>query len=140
MPGVLIRAATECDLPVIAHIQAQAPEASQWPPEEYVAYDCRVAVSPDGNVAGFLVSRTVAGETEVLNLAVHPDYRRRGIGRLLLRPLLESGSGALYLEVRESNHAARAFYWRMGFSEVGTRPRYYHSDGETAVVLSFRAC
>jgi [ribosomal protein S18]-alanine N-acetyltransferase len=140
MGGVLIRIATESDLPAIADIQAQAPEASQWSPEQYLTYDCRVAYTPQGAIAGFLVSRTVAGETEVLNLAVHPQYRRQGIGRLLLAPLLESGSSALYLEVRASNHTARAFYRRMGFREVGTRPRYYHSDGEAAVVLSFRAC
>jgi ribosomal protein S18 acetylase RimI-like enzyme len=76
-----VRTATEADLPAISEIQASAPEASQWNPRDYLAYECRVA-ERDSLVLGFLVARAVAErEWEILNLAVAPGARRQGIGR-----------------------------------------------------------
>jgi ribosomal-protein-alanine N-acetyltransferase len=92
-------------------------------------------------LAGFLVWRTVAeGECEVLNLAVAPAFRRRGIARELLNPLLTLRDAQVFLEVRESNEAARIFYNSMGFQEVGTRKLYYNFPVEAAIVMKFHSC
>jgi ribosomal-protein-alanine N-acetyltransferase len=130
---VRIRAATQADLPALARIQAAAPEAAQWPPADYLRYDCVVADS--GAVEGFLVSRrTAPGEHEVLNLAVAPAARRRGVGRQLLEHALSAG-GAWVLEVRESNRAAIRFYEKAGFRALARRPRYYRDSPEAAIVM-----
>src|SRR4051812_1493838 len=90
-------------------------------------------------MAGYLIGREVAGTGEVLNLAVSPDFRRRGVARALLR----AGLAALrnrrveevYLEVRESNHSAQALYLSSGFRRVGQRAAYYRNPKEDALVL-----
>ncbi len=84
------------------------------------------------------MSRTVAeGETELLNLAVAPGFRRQGVGRKLVQSLLAEARGVVYLEVRESNRAAREFYNHMGFQEVSLRGGYYQEPPEAAIVMIF---
>ena len=142
-PGVVIRRGVEHDLAAVSVIQQSSPEASQWPVTEYLQYDLRVA-EISGELAGFLVARTVAeGEHEVLNLAVAPEYRRRGIARGLLLDLSKETFGDIYLEVRESNAGARIFYKSMGFQEIGSRPSYYKTvtgGVESAIVMKFHSC
>ena len=91
------------------------------------------------DVQGYFLARLVAGEGEVLNLAVDPDHRRRGIGRALLeaglRELQLRGGREVFLEVRESNAGARAMYLARGFRVVGARPHYYRQPVEDALVL-----
>lgn len=90
-------------------------------------------------MAGYLIGREVAGTGEVLNLAVAPEFRRRGIGGALL----EAGLAALrrrkvdevFLEVRESNIEAQALYVGHGFRPVGQRAAYYRNPKEDALVL-----
>lgn len=99
-----------------------------------------VAETADGrNVAGYLVALDAADEGEILNLAVSPDDRRHGIGRALVNEVLselgERGVTQVYLEVRESNAAARALYAGYGFREVGRRAQYYRRPVEDAIVL-----
>jgi [ribosomal protein S18]-alanine N-acetyltransferase len=128
------------DLPEIQAIQAAAPEAAQWEPAEYLAYDLLVAIE-GSRVTGFVVARTLApGEREILNLAVRRECRRRGMARALLEALLESFRGVVYLEVRPSNLAAREFYKSVGFQELGVRPEYYDSPPESAIVMKFHSC
>src|SRR5213080_2264109 len=104
-----IRAGDAADLPAVAAIQQASPEAAQWNVAEYLDREFLVAMVGN-SVAGFLVCRTVApGEREILNLAVAPDFRRNGIGRALARASLAQFQGAVFLEVRESNAAAREF-------------------------------
>ncbi len=78
---------------------------------------------------GFIVVRAVAGEAEILTLAVHPEARRRGLGRALVQGAAttaeELGAQALWLEVAVDNMAAIALYGATGFQAAGKRPRYY---------------
>lgn len=97
-----------------------------------------VAEAP-GGVVGYLVAQHAADEGEILNLAVTPARHRHGIGRALveraLRTLAGHGARSIFLEVRESNAAARALYAALGFEEVGRRPAYYRRPAEDAIVL-----
>lgn len=90
-------------------------------------------------VAGYAVLSLVAGEGELLNLAVSPELRGEGGGRALLeevvRHLRSRGGRRLVLEVRRSNLAALALYRRAGFRVVGVRPGYYRAPTEDALVL-----
>jgi ribosomal protein S18 acetylase RimI-like enzyme len=134
-PRVRIRPAEQPDLPELAAIQHTAPESSQWQAQDYLAFDCQVAVTDD-RIAGFLVSRSVADkEREILNIAVHPDFRRLHIATELLRAELSRWPGAHFLEVRESNAAALHLYEGLGFEVVGQRPAYYENPPETGIVM-----
>jgi [ribosomal protein S18]-alanine N-acetyltransferase len=88
---------------------------------------------------GYLVGREVAGTGEVLNLAVAPEFRRRGVGGALLRAgltaLRQRRVDEVFLEVRESNHSAQALYVSHGFRPVGQRSAYYRNPREDALVL-----
>jgi ribosomal-protein-alanine N-acetyltransferase len=135
MAKITVRAATPDDLQAIALIQAASPDASQWDPAGYLKYDCLVAVDED-RIAGFLVSRqTAPGERELLNIAVDPPFRRRGIARGLLKTELERGPGQWFLEVRESSGAALNLYETFGFRSVGRRDEYYTAPVETGIVM-----
>jgi [ribosomal protein S18]-alanine N-acetyltransferase len=90
-------------------------------------------------IAGYLIGREVAGTGEVLNLAVSPDFRRRGVARALLRAglalLRKRRVDEVFLEVRESNRSAQALYLSLGFRPVGQRASYYRNPKEDALVL-----
>ncbi len=95
----------------------------------------------DPAIAGFCVLWLVHDEAHVLNIAVHPDCRRRGLAREMLTELseraVEHELAFITLEVRESNAGARALYGAIGFEEVGRRPKYYADTGEAAVLLTW---
>jgi [ribosomal protein S18]-alanine N-acetyltransferase len=136
---VIRRGQTE-DFEEIAGIQAASPEAAQWETADYSRYDLWVAIC-EGRVGGFLVARALGeGESEVLNLAVSPEFRRKGLGRALLSTVVEGYRGTIFLEVRESNLAARNLYKSMGFKEISSRCGYYEFPPETAIVLKFHSC
>ena len=98
----------------------------------------RVARTAEG-VIGYVIAWFVLDEGEIANLAVAPTARRRGVARALLEQIIgearASGLGRLFLEVRESNAAARALYNSRGFEPVARRPRYYRKPVEDAIVL-----
>jgi ribosomal-protein-alanine N-acetyltransferase len=98
-----------------------------------------VVAERDAAVVGYAIAHHAADEAEILNVAVAPTARRRGVGRSLIRALLaalrDRGVRTVYLEVRRSNAAARALYAQLGFHEVTTRRGYYRSPVEDAVVL-----
>lgn len=134
-PRVHIRPAAQNDVSEITAIQQTAPESSQWLPQDYLTFDCQVALL-DRRIAGFLVSRSVADkEREILNIAVHPDFRRLHIATELLRAELSRHPGVHFLEVRESNAAAQRLYEGLGFQAVGERPAYYENPTETGIVM-----
>ena len=90
-------------------------------------------------VAGYVGSQTVCNETDMMNVAVTADFRRRGIGEQLVTALVEElkaiDSHCLTLEVRASNTSAQAMYEKLGFVEIGRRPRYYQNPKEDALIL-----
>ena len=131
---IRIRPGTPADLERIAAIQIASNEAAHWEPADYVHYSFHVA-ELEGSVAGFLVTRTIAGEMEILNLAVDPQFRRQGVARALMNHTLDTFTGTVYLEVRKSNHAAQTLYSALGFSPAGLRREYYESPKEDAIVM-----
>lgn len=97
-------------------------------------------VAMDGErVAGYVGSQTVLGETDMMNIAVHPDFRRQGVAVRLIERLTDAlrakGSHCLTLEVRESNEPARHLYERLGFAAIGLRKNYYNHPKENALIL-----
>lgn len=131
LTGITVRPGARSDAAAIRGIQTSSSTASQWDPESYFEFNVAVAES-DGEVCGFIVSRDLAGEIEVLNLASAPDLRRRGVATALIDSL---DAAEIFLEVRESNVAARKLYEKLGFAVVGSRPEYYDDPVETAIVM-----
>lgn len=97
---------------------------------------CLAAVRDD-TLIGYLVCSRYADVWHLMNIAVDPDARREGIARNLLERLFdEAGADARYtLEVRTSNRGAIAMYERFGFRRAGHRRRYYHDNGEDALIM-----
>ena len=140
-----IRECQSGNIPEVQAILANSREAAQWSSE---AIGHALAASPghhfvcivDGAVAGFISSRRIAVEAEILNLAVKPEFRRQGLGQALVHVVLErfcrDGALQVFLEVRESNHGAISFYRQLGFREIGRREAYYSDPPEAAFVLA----
>jgi len=91
-------------------------------------------------VMGFIICWMLPGDLHLLNLAVVPECRRKGIGSRMLNDSLNafslSGGGLVSLEVRPSNLAARQMYKAHGFGEIGRRPGYYRRQDEDAIVMA----
>lgn len=127
------------DAAALAALHAAAfPPAEAWGPDAL-----RLMLEMPGAFAlraaeGFVLARAVAGEAEILTLAVAPPARRQGLGRALVLAAATGaalrGAEALFLEVSEANAPARALYAALGCAEVGRRRRYY-ADGSDALVL-----
>ena len=101
--------------------------------------DTLVATGSDEAVLGYAVCWTIAGESHLLNIAVHPARRGRGTGRALLteciRRAARAGASLIYLEVRAGNEEAKGLYRSMGFVVRGIRKGYYTDTEEDAVIL-----
>ena len=100
---------------------------------------CWLVAEEDGKVAGYVGSQTVIDESDMMNVAVHPDHRRKGIAEALVVELVEAlkkrESHCLTLEVRASNEPAKALYEKLGFTQVGLRKNYYRNPKEDALIL-----
>jgi [ribosomal protein S18]-alanine N-acetyltransferase len=94
----------------------------------------------NGAVAGYICFWVLEGEIQLLNLAVHPEKRGKGLGQFLLTRMIEKGISEgvnnIWLEVRPSNLSARNLYKRLGFHDVGIRPNYYSETKEDAIQMS----
>jgi [ribosomal protein S18]-alanine N-acetyltransferase len=101
----------------------------------------RVAVL-DGDVAGYSIAKKVLDEAQLLDLAVMPEFRRRGIAGLLMEDLIRllrvDGVENIYLEVRASNVAAGRLYERSGFTVTGKRKDYYSNPVEDAILMTLK--
>jgi len=142
---LLIHPATVADLPAMMALEKRAATAAHWSAEQYEAL---FRASDPGRVAlilweaselqGFVIVRVVGKEWEIENIAVAGPARRRGLGTRLLGELLDlaraKDAAAVFLEVRESNQAARALYEKWAFRESGRRPRYYKDPAEDAIL------
>jgi ribosomal-protein-alanine N-acetyltransferase len=134
-----IRSLERADGVAVERILRQSPQAAQWPVESYWGLAAWVAESA-GRVFGFVAARMAADELEILNLAVDPAERGKGIGSELLEQAIafarRSGARRAFLEVRESNLTARRFYERRDFITVGRRPQYYQGPPEDALIMA----
>ncbi len=139
-PEIQIRPATQEDFEAVQQIEKLSFHREAWDLASLRKGECLVAtLGPQ--IIGFLLARQVAapsnddaGEREILNLAVHPDFRRLGAASLLLQGELAHG-GQHFLEVRESNHIAQKLYLSLGFENVSKRKGYYRNPVETAIVM-----
>jgi len=140
----LIRAIEARDVDPILTVQSLCPEIAQWTAWDYarVAHGEMAGWVAEENeaIAGFLVARRIASDLEILNVAVRPEARRRGVGTALLQQAFAwgrtFGAEKSLLEVRASNLAALRFYEKHGFEAVGRRKQYYAAPIEDALVLT----
>lgn len=99
-----------------------------------------VLAGTEGAIRGYGGLWAQVDELHIIVMAVHPDWRRRGLGERILRALIRSGMAlgcvGATLEVRAGNHAAQALYGRFGFREAGLRRRYYGDNDEDALIMS----
>jgi len=147
---VHIRFATLSDISSLLAIEKDALTAAHWSHEQYQSACLEsgpprilLVIEEDSTLQGFLVARAVGAEWEIENLAIASPARRQGLGKRLLRHFLELARGqqaaSIFLEVRESNHAARCLFEHSGFTERGRRTNYYRNPGEDAVIYHWRA-
>jgi [ribosomal protein S18]-alanine N-acetyltransferase len=141
--NVTVRQAARSDFPAILEIEALSFQQPHWAEADFLRFDTTVAVV-DSRVVGFLVTREIfAGdselprEREILNVAVHPNDRGRGIATRLLRNEMKSAA-VYFLEVRQSNLKAQKLYRYLGFEEIGRRKDYYDHPRETAIVMKVK--
>lgn len=134
---------TQCHVPQVAALEKIC-FSDPWS-ENSVAGElsnplsCWLVCVENDTVLGYVGAQTVLGETDMMNLAVIPQARRRGIAESLILNLVEElkkqDSYCLSLEVRASNAPARALYEKLGFAQVGRRPNYYRNPKEDALIL-----
>ena len=142
--GGRIREFRSGDVAEVEKIIREAREAAQWSQPELRNMGelggLKAYVSEtSGGISGIVIGRQVADEGEILNLAVRAAKRRSGEGKRLVERILEEfsilGISRVFLEVRESNAGAIAFYEGMGFREIGRRSDYYQDPKEAARVM-----
>jgi ribosomal-protein-alanine N-acetyltransferase len=133
------------DLPGIEALLHRCPNAATWTAaslKEVIDQNAKYFLMAvrDCEMVGFISGRRVLEEGEILNLAVQPRTRRSGVAKALLEALLEEFRREevlqVFLEVRESNEAAIAFYQKFGFEQTGKRRGYYREPEEAALVLN----
>jgi ribosomal protein S18 acetylase RimI-like enzyme len=159
--GALIRSATAADIPAVMKLEQASETAAHWTRDQYELLFLRSretsaarlalvvieenadressgAHSAASDLSGFLVARDLGQEWELENIAISGAARRRGLASQLLAELLVrvrvGGSHTVFLEVRESNAPARAFYEKLVFHECGRRKDYYSNPREDAVI------
>lgn len=141
----LLRPAIAADVNEIVRIE-RASFADPWSEESFrrilggqSAIFQVIVMAPENRLAGYIIAFTIAPDAELLNVAVDPTYRGRGLaGQMLDAVLIQLGASGVrtaYLEVRESNRAARALYGSRGFKEIGRRRNYYRRPVEDALVM-----
>ncbi len=94
---------------------------------------------PNERLMGYIILWFIHEEVQISNFALHPDFRRLGIGEAVLHEILDKvvkeGAREIFLEVRPSNHIARSLYEKLGFQILGIRKNYYLSPVEDALIM-----
>jgi ribosomal-protein-alanine N-acetyltransferase len=142
--GVELRAMRPEDLDQVTAIEKRN-FRDAWSQRAFLAEIAAVPTSHplvavyENQIIGYIVAWFVADEVQIANLAIHEDFRRRGLARQLLAYVFEMaqhrGCRVAHLEVRRSNEEARKFYTSMGFQETGVR-RHYYGHHEDALLMS----
>jgi [ribosomal protein S18]-alanine N-acetyltransferase len=140
---LVIRQANIADIPAIMALERSAPEASHWSCGRYTAAlsgparRLTLVIEYESRLEGLLMARDIDGEWEVENVIIGLGVRRRGLGSQLLQRFLDMARSedakTVWLEVRESNSAARALYEKCGFIHRGVRVGYYRLPEENAI-------
>jgi ribosomal-protein-alanine acetyltransferase len=142
---MVIRRGTSADIPDLMALERQAPAAAHWSREQYQSAFSADApsrmlliIEEDADIQGFIAGRALDKEREIENIVISDFVRRRGFGSRLVQEFLalarSRGAEEIFLEVRESNLAARRLYETSGFSESGRRQSYYQQPQEDAIV------
>jgi [ribosomal protein S18]-alanine N-acetyltransferase len=143
---VVVRDLVPGDLEALLAIENVA-FTTPWRRETFESLFTRVdtdllAAERDGRLVGYAICWTIVDQSELGNLAVTPECRGEGIGRLLVRASMERlrrrDSRECFLEVRASNLAAQRLYEAEGFATIGRRKRYYSKPAEDAIVMRLR--
>lgn len=144
-PPAELRPMREADIEAVAAIESLAYEFP-WSAGIFrdclrAGYDCRVLVD-DRMIVGYGILSVGAGEAHVLNVCIAPSQQTRGLGRRLVRRVIDLArwhrAERIFLEVRPSNERAIALYLSLGFNEIGKRPNYYPArrGREDAIVMA----
>ena len=146
-PTITVRAGIQADIPAVLAIELQTPASAHWSEHQYRSLlsggtPLRLLLvaetTSSREIIGFLVACHIPPDWELENVAVAPNSQRQGIANRLLAALLneikEEKGEAVFLEVRESNAPARAFYERAGFRQTGRRKSYYSNPQEDAIL------
>ena len=146
-PHYLIQEMASEDISAVLEID-QVSFSNPWPERSYryelaenPAAQLFVAKLDDGALIAYLGYWLIGDEVHISTFAVHPEFRRQGIGENLLKNALadaaKRGAQVATLEVRASNDAAIKLYGKLGFKVAGSREGYYHDNDEDAILMSF---
>ena len=142
---VNIRRAKKDDIAAIVEIASQSASAAHWKIEQYeclLETGVILIAESGGMIAGFACANSAIPEWELENIVVAENARRRGIADALLGQLLNAckdrNVASVWLEVRQSNHAASRLYEKHGFRKTGVRKSYYRDPVEDAVLYEWR--
>ena len=145
MNGIKIRKMHIKDIEQIMKIESVSYGEFFWPYEAFVTEiqsdlaQYFVAVNDSGNVIGYAGYWLICDEAHITTIAVHPDYRRQGLGERLLQKMIDTGyeksAKWFTLEVRASNLAAQNMYFKYNFKSLGLRKKYYQDNDEDAMIM-----
>jgi len=145
-PEIALRRMRETDLPMVVAIE-NVSFSNPWSEETFrgeiqnrpISHPLVIVEGPGARVVGYVIYWQIQQDVQVNNIAVHPDFRGRGIGEAALRTALAlavaAGAAFVTMEVRPSNAPALALYRKMGFAIMGTRKGYYTNPDEDAYIM-----
>ena len=135
MPESFLSRTEKTDLPLIIEIE-NASFPNPWSLSQLSSVlEKTLVYRKNGSIRGFICLEFPADETHILHMAVHPKFRRQGIGKKMMEEVLKYPSKVFFLEVRENNAAAQKLYEGFGFKVIAKRENYYQDNDETALVM-----
>jgi len=144
-----IRRGTAADIPVLMNLEKSVLTAAHWTVTQYESMFSSdgpsrlvLIIEEDAGMQGFVIARVLSHDWEIENIAVAGPAQRRGFGSFLLEQLLDlagsAGADRIFLEVRESNLAARRLYEKQAFVQTGRRRLYYRAPDEDAIIYQIK--